>query len=182
MLDKLCLFNTKTWCFFSLLRVIFQWKIDYFRNSFQNRFWKEFWKEKQNKKKDAADRRSHQGAAPFFCIIYLNYWLSVNKIKINLDKSNLNAIVYILMNFEIPVEASNFAFKALLSICEDVCIKLEKKAITERKNTKNFNISLKYFEAFALENVLRLFLDQNNEEHYILNSARLVANQINAKL
>ncbi|MGV0833950.1 hypothetical protein ACTS9D_17430 [Empedobacter brevis] len=106
----------------------------------------------------------------------------MNKIKINLDKSNLNAIVYILMNFEISVEASNFAFKALLSICEDVCIKFEKKAITERKNTKNFNISLKYFEAFALENVLRLFLDQNNEEHYILNSARLVANQINAKL
>lgn len=106
----------------------------------------------------------------------------MNKIKINLDKSNLNAIVYILMNFEISVEPSNFAFKALLSICEDVCIKFEKKAITERKNTKNFNISLKYFEAFALENVLRLFLDQNNEEHYILNSARLVANQINAKL
>lgn len=106
----------------------------------------------------------------------------MNKIKINLDKSNLNAIVYILMNFEIPVEASNFAFKALLSICEDVCIKFEKKAITERKNIKNFNISLKYFEAFALENVLRLFLEQNKEEHYILNSARLVANQINAKL
>jgi len=106
----------------------------------------------------------------------------MKKIKINLDKTNLNAIVYILMNFEIEQEPSNFAFKALLSICEDVCIKFEKKAITERKNTKNFNISLKYYEAFALENVLRQFIALNNQDFYIKNSAGLIANQINVQL
>jgi len=102
----------------------------------------------------------------------------MNKIKINLDKTNLNAIIFVLMNFE-PL---NSAFKALLSICEELCVKLEKKAITERKNTKNFNISLKYYEAFALENILREFINQKNSEHYIFNSALIVANQINVQL
>lgn len=106
----------------------------------------------------------------------------MNKIKINLDKTNLNAIVYILNALEFKIEPSNFAFKALLSICEDLCIKFEKKAITERKNTKNFNISMKYYEAFALENVLRHFISTKKEDLYILNSATLIANQINVQL
>ena len=104
------------------------------------------------------------------------------KIKINLNKSNLNAIVFILMNYEIKFEPSNFALKALLSICEELCIKFEKKAISERKNTKNFNISLKYYEAFALEMILRQFLLEENQEFYIQNSATLIANQINVQL
>jgi len=104
------------------------------------------------------------------------------KIKINLNKSNLNAIVFVLMNYEVKAEPSNFAFKALLSIKEELCIKLERKAITERNNAKNFNISLKYHEAFTLEIILRQFLEQQNQEYYIINSANLVANQINVQL
>lgn len=45
---------------------------------------------------------------------------NVVKIKINLNKSNINAIVFILMNYEIKFEPSNFALKALLSICEEL--------------------------------------------------------------
>ena len=86
------------------------------------------------------------------------------------------------MNYEVQIEPSNFAFKALLSICEELCVKFEKKAITERKNPKNFNISLKYYEAFALEIILRQFLQEENQEYYIQNSATLIANQINVQL
>ena len=45
---------------------------------------------------------------------------NVVEIKINLNKSNINAIVFILMNYEIKFEPSNFALKALLSICEEL--------------------------------------------------------------
>ena len=99
-----------------------------------------------------------------------------------MDKTNLNAIVYILNTLEFNIDPSNFTFKALLSICEELAVKFEKKAITERKNTKNFNISLKYYEAFALENVLRHFMNTRKEDLYILNSATLIANQINVQL
>ena len=106
----------------------------------------------------------------------------MNKVKINLDKTNLNAIIYILNTLEFKIEPSNFTFKALLSICEELTIRFEKKAITERKNTKNFNISLKYYEAFALENILRHFINTTKDDLYILNSATLIANQINVQL
>ena len=63
MYNKLCLFNTKTLCFFSLLKIDF---------SMKNRNLPPYFKlaefvrvEKTKQKKDSADRRSHQGAAIF---------------------------------------------------------------------------------------------------------------------
>lgn len=91
----------------------------------------------------------------------------------------MNALVYILNTLDFNFNQGNFTAKAVLSICEELSIKLERKSITERKNEKNFNISLKYYEAFALEIILRDFIAKNDDEIYILNSAHLVANQIN---
>ena len=63
--------------------------------------------------------------------------------------------------------------------------KVQRKAITERKNDKYFNISFKYHEAYALEAILRHFIsssDYKNFDSYVVNTAHSVANSIHKEL
>ena len=87
----------------------------------------------------------------------------MQKIKLKLNVSNLNAILQILSIYENGFKAENFVFKAILSISDDLYSKLLRKAITERKNDKIFTISFKYHEAYALEAILRHFISNADE-------------------
>lgn len=109
----------------------------------------------------------------------------MQKIKLKLNVSNLNAILQILSIYENGFKAENFAFKAVLSISDDLYTKVQRKAITERKNDKYFNISFKYHEAYALEAILRHFIsssDYKNFDSYVVNTAHSVANSIHKEL
>ena len=112
----------------------------------------------------------------------------MQKIKLKLNVSNLNAVLQILSIYENGFKAENFAFKAVLSISDDLYTKIQRKAITERKNHKYFNyfnISFKYHEAYALEAILRHFIsssDYKNFDSYVVNTAHSVANSIHKEL
>ena len=109
----------------------------------------------------------------------------MQKIKLKLNVSNLNAILQILSIYENGFKAENFVFKAILSISDDLCSKLLRKAITERKNDKTFTISFKYHEAYALEAILRHFISNADEAYsdpYVKNTAHVIANKIHQEL
>lgn len=109
----------------------------------------------------------------------------MNKIKLKLNGSNLNAILQILSVYENQFKPDNFSFKAILSISNGLYSKLQRKAINERKNDKIFTISLKYFEAYALEAVLKHFIsipDFKELDPYAINTAHTIANKIHQEL
>jgi len=109
----------------------------------------------------------------------------MRKIKIKINIHNLNAILTILSKYETGFKAENFAFKAILSISDDLCSKLLRKAVTERKNDKIFTISLKYHEAYALEAILRHFISNNDGSYsdtYVINTAHTIANKIHQEM
>ena len=108
----------------------------------------------------------------------------MQKIKLKLDVSNLNAILQILSIYENGFKAENFVFKAILSISDDLYSKLLRKAITERKNDKIFTISFKYHEAYALEAILRHFISntESYSDPYVKNTAHVIANKIHQEL
>jgi len=109
----------------------------------------------------------------------------MDKIKIKLNISNLNAVLEILSIYENEFKAQNLAFKVVLSISDDIHSKVMRKAITERKNNKNFNISFKYHEAYALETILRHFISSSNSntfDSYVINTAHTIANNIHKEL
>jgi len=109
----------------------------------------------------------------------------MQKIKIKINIHNLNAILEVLRLYENQFNTQNLTFKAVLSISDDLYSKLMRKAITERKNDKEFNINLKYYEAFALEAILRNFITNNEKfetDSYTNNTALYIANQIHQNL
>lgn len=107
------------------------------------------------------------------------------KIKLKLNISNLNAVLHVLNSYDNEFKGDNFAFKAILSISDDLYSKLLRKAITERKNDKIFAISFKYHEAYALEAILRHFISNADEAYsdpYVKNTAHVIANKIHQEL
>ena len=60
----------------------------------------------------------------------------MQKIKLKLNVSNLNAILQILSIYENGFKAENFAFKAILSISDDLIVNYLEKRLQSVKTIK----------------------------------------------
>lgn len=103
------------------------------------------------------------------------------KIKLNIDK--LRVVCDLVDSSMNQTNIPTPAYKMVKSIAEEVQERLLKKSITERNNVKSFNISMKYYEAYALESLLRVNLNGINENAiYEQNVIRSLADEIRIML
>jgi len=97
---------------------------------------------------------------------------------------NYSALVEIIYALELQTYAGNYTTeqKVVMSIMSELSKKLERKEIEKRETNKKFKITLKYYEAFALENFCRDICRGLSSETHISNSALNIANQIHKQL
>lgn len=73
--------------------------------------------------------------------------------------------------------------KVVESISRDIMLKLERKLITKRKESKAFKITLKYHEAFALLETCKSWQSETfTSNDYEINVYRLIINEIDKQL
>lgn len=105
----------------------------------------------------------------------------MKNIEIKINHSALSELCFAL---EIQTFAGSYTpeQKVVMSIMHDLSKKLEKKEIDKRGTNKNFKISFKYYEAFALENFCRDIYRSFSSETYLAHTALNIANQIHKQL
>lgn len=97
---------------------------------------------------------------------------------------NYSALVEIIYALEIQTYAGNYSTeqKVVMSIMSELSKKLERKEIEKRETKKKFKISLKYYEAFALESFCRDVYRGFSSDTYLAHTALNIANQIHKQL
>lgn len=104
----------------------------------------------------------------------------MNKIKLALTPPHLRVVVSDFYDTITPPLTTRVG-KVVNSISSELMIKLEKKLITKRGETKEFSASLKYHEAFALlEIAQKQSVYADNE--YERNVYRLLVKQLDQQL
>lgn len=104
------------------------------------------------------------------------------KITLKIKPQNLQLVINNYYNAHSPPVVARVN-KVVESISNDLMLKLERKLITKRKESKEFKITLKYHEAFALLEICKSWQSETfTSNDYEINVYRLIINEIDKQL